>query len=118
MNVLIVEGRVTRDSEARPLGKYTKTVFTVEVKGDSYTNKAGERMEEVTWLQVEKFGETPYHAGDIVRCVGKLRIDGWADKVTGEKKSKAYMAADTVKVIKQSVRQVEASIAAVDDYEG
>ncbi len=70
-----------------------------------WTNEAGEKKEEVTFVDVDVFGRTAENVGQYMRkgrpilIEGRLRLDQWDDKQTGQKKSKLGVVAETVQFL-------------------
>jgi len=70
-----------------------------------WTNEAGEKKEEVTFVDVDIFGRTAENVGQYMRkgrpilIEGRLRLDQWDDKQTGQKKSKLGVVAETVQFL-------------------
>ncbi len=70
-----------------------------------WTNEAGEKKEEVTFVDVDIFGRTAENVGQYMRkgrpilVEGRLKLDQWDDKQTGQKKSRLGVVADTVQFL-------------------
>jgi single-strand DNA-binding protein len=70
-----------------------------------WTNEAGEKKEEVTFVDVDVFGRTAENVGQYMRkgrpilIEGRLKLDQWDDKQTGQKKSKLGVVAETVQFL-------------------
>src|SRR5437868_10779616 len=60
----------------------------------TWKNEAGETKEEVTFVDVDSFGRQAevisqyFRKGRPIRMEGRLRLDQWDDKQTGQKRSK------------------------------
>ena len=104
-NKVILVGNLTRDPELR----YTPTGTAIAKIGLAvnrvWTNEAGEKKEEVTFVDVDVFGRTAENVGQYMRkgrpilIEGRLRLDQWDDKQTGQKKSKLGVVAETVQFL-------------------
>jgi single-strand DNA-binding protein len=82
-NRVILAGNMTRDPEARALPSgQALTKFSLAVNR-AYTTKEGEKREEVTYVDIESYGK---QAEILVE--GRLKLDQWEDKKTGEKRSR------------------------------
>jgi single-strand DNA-binding protein len=104
-NKVILVGNLTRDPELR----YTPKGMAIAKIGLAvnrvWTNEAGEKKEEVTFVDVDVFGRTAENVGQYMRkgrpilIEGRLRLDQWDDKQTGQKKSKLGVVAETVQFL-------------------
>ena len=93
-NKVILVGNLTRDPELR----YTPKGMAIAKIGIAvnrvWTNEAGEKKEEVTFVDVDVFGRTAENVGQYMRkgrpilIEGRLRLDQWDDKQTGQKRSR------------------------------
>ncbi len=92
-NKVILVGNLTRDPELR----YTPKGMAIAKIGLAvnrvWTNEAGEKKEEVTFVDVDVFGRTAENVGQYMRkgrpilVEGRLRLDQWDDKQTGQKRA-------------------------------
>jgi single-strand DNA-binding protein len=104
-NKVILMGNLTRDPELR----YTPKGMAIAKIGLAvnrvWTNEAGEKKEEVTFVDVDIFGRTAENVGQYMRkgrpilIEGRLKLDQWDDKQTGQKKSKMGVVAETVQFL-------------------
>jgi len=104
-NKVILVGNLTRDPELR----YTPKGMAIAKVGLAvnrvWTNEAGEKKEEVTFVDVDVFGRTAENVGQYMRkgrpilIEGRLKLDQWDDKQTGQKKSKLGVVAETVQFL-------------------
>lgn len=93
-NKVILAGNLTRDPEVR----YTPKGMAIAKLGlainRTWKNEAGETKEEVTFVDVDAFGRTAevisqyLKKGAPILMEGRLRLDQWDDKQTGQKRSK------------------------------
>lgn len=104
-NKVILMGNLTRDPELKylPSGKAVARIgLAVNRK---WTSESGEKKEEVTFVDVDAFGRTAENVGQYMRkgsalmVEGRLRLDQWDDKKTGEKRSKLGVVADSVQFL-------------------
>ena len=104
-NKVILVGNLTRDPELRYTPKGTAIAKIGLAVNRVWTNEAGEKKEEVTFVDVDIFGRTAENVGQYMRKVrpilieGRLRLDQWDDKQTGQKKSKLGVVAETVQFL-------------------
>lgn len=104
-NKVILMGNLTRDPELR----YTPKGMAIAKFGIAvnrvWTNEAGEKKEEVTFVDVDVFGRTAENVGQYMRkgrpilVEGRLKLDQWDDKQTGQKRSRLGVVAETVQFL-------------------
>src|ERR1700760_2755810 len=104
-NKVILVGNLTRDPELRYTPKGTAIAKIGLAVNRVWTNESGEKKEEVTFVDVDVFGRTAENVGQYMRkgrpilIEGRLRLDQWDDKQTGQKKSKLGVVAETVQFL-------------------
>ena len=104
-NKVILVGNLTRDPELRYTPKGTAIAKIGLAVNRVWTNEAGEKKEEVTFVDVDVFGRTAENVGQYMRkgrpimIEGRLKLDQWDDKQTGQKKSKLSVVAETVQFL-------------------
>ncbi|HNQ74647.1 MAG TPA: single-stranded DNA-binding protein [Verrucomicrobiota bacterium] len=104
-NKVILVGNLTRDPDLRYTPKGTAIAKIGLAVNRVWTNEAGERKEEVTFVDVDIFGRTAENVGKYMRkgrpilIEGRLRLDQWDDKQTGQKKSRLGVVAETVQFL-------------------
>ena len=70
-----------------------------------YSNDQGEKQEETTFVDVELWGRTAEIAQEYLRkgrpvfIEGRLKLDQWEDKATGQKRSKMRVVGETLQLI-------------------
>ena len=93
-NKVILMGNLTRDPELRYTPKGTAIAKIGVAVNRVWTNEAGEKKEEVTFVDVDIFGRTAENVGQYMRkgrpilIEGRLKLDQWDDKQTGQKRSR------------------------------
>ena len=71
----------------------------------NWTSEGGEKKEEVTFVDVDIFGRTAENVaqymkkGRPIMVEGRLRLDQWDDKQTGQKRSRLGVVAETVQFL-------------------
>jgi single-strand DNA-binding protein len=101
-NKVILMGNLTRDPELRYTPKGTAIAKIGLAVNRVWTTETGEKKEEVTFVDVDIFGRTAENVGQYMRkgspimIEGRLRLDQWDDKQTGQKRSKLGVVAETV----------------------
>jgi single-strand DNA-binding protein len=104
-NKVILVGNLTRDPELRYTPKGTAVAKIGLAVNRVWTSESGEKKEEVTFVDVDVFGRTAENVGQYMRkgrpilIEGRLRLDQWDDKQTGQKKSKLGVVAETVQFL-------------------
>src|SRR5438105_11590958 len=93
-NRVILAGNLTRDPELR----YTPKGMAIAKIGLAvnrvWKNEAGESKEEVTFVDLDAFGRQAetlaqyMKKGSPLLVKGRLRLDQWDDKQTGQKRSR------------------------------
>ncbi len=104
-NKVILVGNLTRDPELRYTPKGMAIAKIGLAVNRTWRNEAGETKEEVTFVDVDVFGRTAENVGQYMRkgrpimIEGRLRLDQWDDKQTGQKRSKLGVVAETVQFL-------------------
>jgi single-strand DNA-binding protein len=93
-NKVILAGNLTRDPELRYTPKGTAIAKFGLAINRVWKNEAGESKEETTFVDVDAFGRQAetlaqyMKKGSPLLVEGRLRLDQWDDKQTGQKRSK------------------------------
>lgn len=104
-NLVVLVGHLTRDVELRYTPKGTAVAKMGIAVNRNWTNEAGEKKEEVTFVDVDIFGRTAENCAQYLRkgrpvlINGRLRMDSWTDKATGQNRSKLGVIAETVQFL-------------------
>jgi single-strand DNA-binding protein len=104
-NKVILVGNLTRDPELRYTPKGTAVAKLGLAVNRVWTSESGEKKEEVTFIDVDVFGRTAENVGQYMRkgrpilIEGRLKLDQWDDKQTGQKRSKLSVVAETVQFL-------------------
>lgn len=104
-NKVILMGNLTRDPELRYTPKGTAIAKLGLAINRVWTNEAGEKKEEVTFVDVDTFGRTAENCGKYLKkgrpvlIDGRLRLEQWDDKQTGQKKSKLGVVSEAVQFL-------------------
>jgi single-strand DNA-binding protein len=108
LNKVMLIGNVTRDPEIRYTPKGTALVELGLAINRRYTAENGERREETTFVDVTLWGKTGELAeqylkkGSPVYIGGRLQLDTWDDKKTGEKRSKLRVVGEEMQFLGSS----------------
>src|SRR5438445_771324 len=93
-NKVILLGNLTRDPEVRYTPKGSAVCDLGIAVNRVYTTEGGERREEVTFVDVVLWARLAEIAGEYLRkgrpifIEGRLQMDSWDDKQTGQKRTK------------------------------
>jgi single-strand DNA-binding protein len=93
-NKVILAGNLTRDPELRYTPKGTAVCKFGLAISRNWTNEAGERKEDVTFVDVDAFGRQAEVVAQYMKkgrpflVEGRLKLDQWDDKQTGQKRSR------------------------------
>jgi single-strand DNA-binding protein len=101
LNKVMLMGNLTRDPEMKYTPKGTAIANFGIAINRNYTTESGEKREEVTFVDLEAFGRTAEIIGEYFKkgrpifIEGRLKLDTWDDKQTGQKKSKLRVIVDS-----------------------
>lgn len=104
-NKVILLGNLTRDPEVRYTPKGTAVAEVGLAVNRVYTTEGGEKREEATFVDVTFWGRTAEIAGEYLKkgrpvfIEGRLQLDTWDDKQTGQKRSKLRVVAEGMQLI-------------------
>jgi single-strand DNA-binding protein len=93
-NKVILIGNLTRDPELRYTPKGVAIAKIGLAVNRTWRNEAGESKEEVTFIDVDAFGRQAetlaqyLKKGSPLMVEGRLKLDQWDDKQTGQKRSR------------------------------
>jgi single-strand DNA-binding protein len=105
LNKVMLIGNVTRDPEI----KYTPKGSAVTDLGIAvnrvFTPEGGERREETTFVDVTLWGRQAEIAGEYCKkgrsiyIEGRLQLDSWEDKTSGQKRSKLRVVGENFQLL-------------------
>ncbi len=104
-NKVILVGNLTRDPELRYTPKGMAIAKIGLAVNRNWTNEAGEKKEEVTFVDVDIFGRTAENVAQYMKkgrpilIEGRLKLDQWDDKQTGQKRSRLGVVAEVVQFL-------------------
>jgi len=93
-NKVLLMGNLTRDPEVRYTPKGTAIATIGLAVNRTWSNDAGEKKEEVTFVDVDVWGKQAETIGQYMSkgrpifIEGRLKLDQWDDKESGQKRSK------------------------------
>jgi single stranded DNA-binding protein (ssb) len=94
LNKVLLLGNVTRDPEVRYTPKGSAVCDLGVAVNRAYTTDSGEKREEVTFVDVTLWGRTAEVASEYLKkgrpvfIEGRLQMDTWDDKQTGQKRTR------------------------------
>jgi single-strand DNA-binding protein len=104
-NKVILLGNLTRDPEVRYTPKGSAVTDLGIAVNRQYTLENGEKREEVTFVDVTFWGRTAEVAGEYLKkgrsifVEGRLQLDTWDDKQSGQKRSKLKVIGETMQML-------------------
>ncbi len=93
-NKVILMGNLTRDPELRYTPKGTAVAKLGLAVNRSWRNADGQQQDETTFVDVDAFGKQAETLGQYMQkgrpilVEGRLKLDQWEDKNTGQNRSK------------------------------
>jgi len=93
-NKVILMGNLTRDPELRYTPKGTAVAKLGLAVNRSWRNADGQQQDETTFVDVDAFGKQAETLGQYMQkgrpilIEGRLKLDQWEDKNTGQNRSK------------------------------
>ena len=114
-NKVILMGNLTRDPELR----YTPKGMAIAKLGIAvnrrWSTETGEQKEEVTFVDVDAFGKQAETIGQYMRkggamlIEGRLRLDQWDDKQTGQKRQRLGVVCENFRFVGSAPRAEDGS---------
>jgi single-strand DNA-binding protein len=104
-NKVILLGNLTRDPEVRYTPKGSAVTDIGLAVNRVYSTDAGEKREETTFVDVTLWGRTAEIAGEYLKkgrpvlIEGRLQLDTWDDKQSGQKRSKLKVIGEGLQLI-------------------
>jgi len=104
-NKVILLGNLTRDPEVRYTPKGSAVADLGIAVNRQYTLENGEKREEVTFVDVTFWGRTAEVAGEYLKkgrpvfIEGRLQLDTWDDKQSGQKRSRLKVIGETMQML-------------------
>jgi len=104
-NKVILLGNLTRDPEVRYTPKGSAVCDLGIAVNRVYTTDSGERREEVTYVDVVLWARLAEIAGEYltkgrpVFIEGRLQMDSWDDKQTGQKRTRLRVVGESMQLL-------------------
>jgi single-strand DNA-binding protein len=105
LNKVMLMGNLTRDPEVRYTPKGTAVAELGLAINRVYTSDNNEKREETTFVDVTLWGRTAEIAGEYLKkgrpvfIEGRLQLDTWDDKQTGQKRSKLKVVGEAMQLM-------------------
>ena len=105
LNKVLLLGNVTRDPEVRYTPKGSAVCDLGIAVNRAYTTDSGEKREEVTFVDVTLWGRTAEVASEYLKkgrpvfIEGRLQMDTWDDKQTGQKRTRLRVVAENMQLL-------------------
>ncbi len=105
LNKVMLIGNLTRDPEIKYTPKGTAIAAFGLAVNRNFTTESGEKREEVTFIDIEAFGRVAEIIGEYCKkgrplfIDGRLKLDTWDDKASGQKRSKLKVVADGIQLL-------------------
>ena len=105
LNKVMLIGNLTRDPEVRQTPKGVSVVDLGLAINRVYTNDAGERQEDTTFVDVTLWSRLAENAGKFLskgRAVfieGRLQLDSWQDKESGQTRQKLNVVGERMQFL-------------------
>lgn len=104
-NRVILLGNCTRDPEIKYTPKGTAVTDLGLAVNRTYTTDGGEKREDTTFVDVTLWGRTAEIAGEYVKkgrpvmIEGRLQLESWEDKQSGQKRSKLKVVGENLQLL-------------------
>jgi single-strand DNA-binding protein len=104
-NKVILVGNLTRDPEVRYTPKGSAVCDLALAVNRQYSLENGEKREEVTYVDVVLWARLAEIAGEYLKkgrpvlIEGRLQLDTWDDKQSGQKRSKLRVVGETMQLL-------------------
>ena len=104
-NKVMLIGNLTRDPEIKYTPKGTAIADIGLAVNRTYSTEGGEKREEVTFIDVTLWGRVAEIVGEYCKkgrplfVEGRLQLDTWDDKQTGQKRSKLKVVGENIQLL-------------------
>jgi single-strand DNA-binding protein len=105
LNRVLLIGNLTRDPEVRYTPKGTAVADIGIAVNRVYSGEDGEKKEEVTFVDVTLWGRQAEVAQEYLKkgrpvfIEGRLQLDTWDDKQSGQKRSRLRVVAENMQML-------------------
>jgi single-strand DNA-binding protein len=104
-NKVMLMGNLTRDPEVRYTPKGSAVADLALAVNRTYTADSGEKREEVTYVDIVLWSKLAELAGQYLKkgravfIEGRLQMDTWEDKQTGQKRSRIKVVGENMQFV-------------------
>jgi len=119
LNKVMLAGNLTREPEGKRTTSGTSVCGLGMAVNRKWRNAAGEMQDETTFVDIEVWGQPAdfcrdyLHKGNAVLIEGRLKLESWEDRETGQKRSKMKVVAERVQSLTSRDHSQPAAPAAV-----
>ncbi len=105
LNKVMLMGNLTRDPEIKYTPKGTAIAAFGLAINRNYTLENGEKREEVTFIDAEAYARLAEIIGEYCKkgrpiyVEGRLKLDQWDDKASGQKRSKIKVVVENMQLL-------------------
>ena len=105
LNRVLLIGNLTRDPDVRYTPKGTAVTEIALAVNRIYSGEDGEKKEETTFVDVTLWARQAEIAGQYLKkgrpvfVEGRLQLDSWDDKQTGQKRSRLRVVAENLQFL-------------------
>ncbi len=105
LNNVVLAGHLTRDPELKQIGADRVVANTGLAINRRWKDAAGQQHEEATFVEIEAWGRTAELVGQYLKkgspayIEGRLKLDSWDDKESGQKRTKMKVVAENVQFL-------------------
>lgn len=110
VNKVMLMGNLTRDPEVKYTPKGSAVADLGLAMNRHFSDNGGEKREEVTfvditlWGRVAEIAEKYCQKGDPLFVEGRLQLDQWEDKETGQSRQKLKVVGENIQLISNKGR--------------
>ena len=105
LNRVLIIGNLTRDPELKTVGSGANVCDLGVAMNRSWTDNQGQKHDEATFVDVTLWGKNAENAarylskGRSVYVEGRLQLDAWKDKESGQDRSKLRIVGERIQFL-------------------
>jgi single-strand DNA-binding protein len=113
MNVVMLAGNLTADPELKPLNESSSVCALRMAINRKYKDRNGEMQEDTCFINVDVFGKqaescnTYLRKGSPLIVEGRLQMDQWQDKESGQNRSRLKIIANRIQFLNSKNQTME-----------
>lgn len=118
LNKIMLNGRLIQDPQLRHTLKGTALAEFGLAVNRSFTTESGEKREDTTFIEIAAWRKTAetickyLYKGNLAYVEGRLRMETWSDKTTGQNRSKLMVVCESVQFLEPAGSSRKSSNAA------